>query len=328
MADAKDGDGRPGAGQGLRGVRICGLPPGAAALVLLLAVLAAVGWSNTLHEQRLVGWQKSMIEGTASAPDQYRVLTPWLTDSIFRCTAPQTIDEALQTLRHVYLAVHALAFAITGFCFMAFCRRWLALPEALLGFALLMAICAVANLRGQIQVTDPLNLMFVIVGLWAIQQERIGLLFVAMVLGALNRESVLVLAGYYLLMQWPGPRRRVLTTTVLLAVAWGVTYGALRVVYGHRAYSVDVVMLGYNLAGFWHWAPPLLLLGPPALAAFQRPLDRWPGPLRRASLIIPPYLLLHLVVARLEEVRLFVPLLPVLIPLAVLGLTPAHEADE
>lgn len=99
MADAKDSDGRPGAGQGLRGVRICGLPPGAAALVLLLAVLAAIGWSNTLHEPRLMGWQKGMIMGTASAPDQYRVLTPWLTDSIFRCTAPQTIDEALQTLR-------------------------------------------------------------------------------------------------------------------------------------------------------------------------------------------------------------------------------------
>lgn len=213
MADAKDGDGRPGAGQDLRGVRICGLSPGAAALVLLPAVLAAIGWSNTLHEPRLMGWQKGMIMGTAPAPDQYRVLTPLLTNSIFRCTASQTVEEALRTLRHVYLAVHALAFAITGFCFVAFCRRWLTLPEALLGFALLMAICAVANLRGQIQVTDPLNLMFVTVGLWAIQQERIGLLFVAMVLGALNRESVLVLAGYYLLMEWPGPRRRVLTTT-------------------------------------------------------------------------------------------------------------------
>lgn len=180
--------------------------------MLLPAVLAAIGWSNTLHEPRLMGWQKGMIMGTAPAPDQYRVLTPLLTNSIFRCTASQTVEEALRTLRHVYLAVHALAFAITGFCFVAFCRRWLTLPEALLGFALLMAICAVANLRGQIQVTDPLNLMFVTVGLWAIQQERIGLLFVVMVLGALNRESVLVLAGYYLLMEWPGPRRRVLTT--------------------------------------------------------------------------------------------------------------------
>lgn len=328
MADAEADGGRRGAEQDLGGVRVAGLPPGALALVLLLAVLAAVGWSNTLHEHRLVGWQKSVIVGTAPAPDQYRVLTAWLTDGIFRWTAPQTVDEALATLRHVYLAVHALAFAITGLYFVAFCRRWLPLPAALLGFALLMAICAVANLRWQIQVTDPLNLMFVTVGLWAIQQERVGLLFAAMILGALNRESILVLAGYYLLMQWPEARRRVLPTAALLVVAWGITYGALRLAYGSRAYSVDVVMLAYNLAGFWRWATALLLVGTLALAACGRPLRQWPGPLRRASLVIPPYLLLHLVVARLEEVRLFLPLLPILIPLAVLGLTPADDADE
>jgi hypothetical protein len=99
MAEAEADCGRRGAEQGPGGARIGGLPPGAFALVLLLAVLAAVGWSNTLHEHGLVGWQKSVIVGTAPAPDQYRVLTPWLTDGIFCWTAPQTVDEALRTLR-------------------------------------------------------------------------------------------------------------------------------------------------------------------------------------------------------------------------------------
>lgn len=296
------------------------MPIGMAALIVLLAVVAAVGWSNTLHEQRLLGWHQNMLSGAAAAPDQYRILTPFLADAVFWLKTPVTIEQTLMALRHAYLAVHATALLVAGLFFFAFCRNWLKPSGALLCVALLMALCAVANLRGQIQVADPLNLMFVTMGLWAIQREKMVLLLAAVLVGALNRESVLVLAGYYVLMQWPQPRGRILLTGLLLTLAWGISYGALRLGYGMRAYYVDVVMLGYNIESFLRWAPPLLLLGPLALAALMRHPSRWPGPLRRATLVIPPHLLLHLVVARLEEVRLFIPLLPVLIPLAVLGI--------
>jgi hypothetical protein len=136
-----------------------------------------------------------------------------------------------------------------------------------------------------------------------------------------------VLMGYFVLMQWPRPKRSVLLTAALLTVAWGVAYGAMRAGFGMRAYYVDVVMLEYNGAGFWRWAPPLLIMLPLLIAAWQRPVAKWPGALRRATLVIPPYLLLHLIIARVEEVRLFLPLLPVLIPLAVLGVT-KHGSDD
>ncbi|MGM0493976.1 MAG: hypothetical protein ACQER1_13625 [Armatimonadota bacterium] len=319
----------PGEGSERTGPRtIAGMSVGAAALVVLLAVVAAVGWSNVLHEQRLLGWHKSMIEASAAAPDQYRMLTPLLADTIFSFTAPDTVEQALLNLRHAYLAVHIVAFAVAGLFFVGFCRRWLSPSGSLLCCALLMAVASVSNLRGQIQVADPMNLMFVMIGLWAIQRRITWLLVAAIMLGAVNRESVLVLMGYFVLMEWPRPKRSVLLTAALLTIAWGVAYGAMRAGYGMRAYYVDVVMLEYNVAGFWRWAPPLLIMLPLLVAALKRPIKEWPGPLRRATLAIPPYLLLHLIIARVEEVRLFLPLLPILIPLAVLGVTGRPRGEQ
>lgn len=330
MAGANADGARPSAGARLRSLRIGGLRPGAAALVGLLGVIAAVGWSNTLNSQRLLGWHSEIVAGTAPAPDQYRVLTPMLAHALVCLIGPTSVPELIMSTRVVYLFVHFAAFTVAGFFFVAFCRRYLSLSGSLLSCALLLGLCAVANLRGQIQVTDPMNLMFLTMGLWAIDRRSLVALPAAMALGAINRESILVLMGYYVLMEWPRPKRAVLLTALLVTVAWAAAYGAVRAAYGMRAYSVDLVMLHYNLAGFWQWALPLLLMAPLAVAALQRPVSAWPGPLRRATLVIPPWMLLHLVVARLEEVRLIIPLLPILIPLAVLGVSRAgtQEASE
>ncbi|MGI5817735.1 MAG: hypothetical protein ACOX9R_06500 [Armatimonadota bacterium] len=304
---------------------IAGLPIGAAGLVVLLAVVAAVGWSNTLAGFRVIGWHQNMMNGVAPAPDQYRVLTPMLAEALLTATEPATVEDALKGLQRAYITVHLLAFTVAGFFFLAFCRHWLPLPHSLLCVALLLGVAAVANLLGQIQVTDPMHLMFVTIGLWAIRRRMLWVLLAATIVGAVNRESILVLMGYYVLMDWHRSKRSVLLIAALLTVAWGATYGGLRLGYGMRAYSVDVVMLEYNLESVWRWAPPLLLLGPLMLAALQREVGDWPGSLRRATLVIPPYLLLHLTIARVEEVRLFLPLLPILIPLAVLGVA-QHDA--
>lgn len=296
---------------------LCRPPLSAIALILLLAIVAAIGWSNTLHDGRLGGWHLSVINGEAPAPDQYRLLTPMLAHTLYVFTDPGSSDEGLRNLRYAYLALHAVAFTVAGLFFVAFSRRWLSESASLLACALLMAIAAIANLRGQIQVADPMNLMFVTVGLWAIAHGRFWPLLVAIFLGALNRESILVLLGYFVLIQWPRPKRELASEALVVTLAWGAAYGLVRGIYGMRPYSVEVVMLPYNLESAWRWAPPLLLMAPLLIAALQRPIAQWPPALTRATLVIPPYLLLHLVIARLEEVRLFLPLLPVLIVLAV-----------
>lgn len=318
---------RTGGWQRVGGAQVGGMPLGIAALIVLLAVIATVGWSNTLHDKRLLGWHEDVIHATAPAPDQYRALTPLLVEGIFIAMDPG-VQQAIPRLMLCYGIIHLAGFIVTGFFFFAFCRNWLRPAGALLCVALLMAVCAVANLPDQTQVADPLNLMFVTIGLWAIQRQALAVLFVAVIVGALNRESVLVLMGYYVLMQWPQSKRSVLLTACLLTVAWAAAYGALRLGYGMRSYYVDVVMLGYNLESVVRWAPLLLLLAPPMLAALTREPAKWPGPLRRATLVIPPYLLLHLIVARVEEVRLFLPLLPVLIPLAVLSIAADDATNE
>ena len=303
------------------------LTPGIGALVLMLALVAALGWSNSIHPRRLLGWHEGMPAGTAAAPDQYRVLTPTLADLIFWIRAPEDPAFVTWVLRHSYFILHFFAFTVAGFFFLSFCRRWMNLPRALLCVALLMGISSVSNLYGFMQVTDPLHLMFVTIGLWAIQRRVHLLLVAAMVIGATNREGILVLAGYYALMEWPRPRREVVPTTLLLVVVWAATYGALRLAYGPREYAADVVMLAYNFGNVWVLLPLLLLLVPLGLTAFQRPSGEWPAVLRRAALVAPPFILLHLVIARVEEVRLLLPLLPVLIPLAVLGISEPNQGE-
>ncbi|MGD9498060.1 MAG: hypothetical protein AB7Y46_17290 [Armatimonadota bacterium] len=131
--------------------------------------------------------------------------------------------------------------------------------------------------------------MFVTMGLWAIQRSNQWLLLVAVVVGATKRESVLVLAGYYLLMAWPGPRRTVLLTALLLVVGWAPAYAGLRLAYSPRPYYIDMVMLGPNLHGFgagaprrccccrW-WSAPSCGPSAPGRASCAAP--RWSGPRR------------------------------------------------
>ncbi len=53
-----------------------------------------------------------------------------------------------------------------------------------------------------------------------------------------------------------------------------------------------------------------------------------PAMLRRALWLVPPYVALHYVVARAGEVRLFLPLAPVLIPLSWWVLFPEARRRE
>jgi hypothetical protein len=103
--------------------------------------------------------------------------------------------------------------------------------------------------------------------------------------------------------------------TALIGSAWLLVYGGLLLIYGRRAYYCDVVMLAQNLSSWIPTAYVLLLFGAMWVLAF---LGQRQGPtmLRRALWLLPPYVALHYVVAIAQEVRIHLPLAPIVIPLS------------
>jgi hypothetical protein len=74
-------------------------------------------------------------------------------------------------------------------------------------------------------------------------------------------------------------------------------------------------MLPQNLASLSPTVFLLLMFGAVWALAYMARRDA-PEMLRRALWLVPPFLVLHYVVAMVNEVRLFLPLAPILIPLA------------
>jgi len=115
--------------------------------------------------------------------------------------------------------------------------------------------------------------------------------------------------------------------TAALGATWAVVYGAMLAAYGVREYYCEVVMWRLNLSS---WVPTLhvlLLFGVMWALAFAG-AKRGPRMLARALWLLPPYVVLHYVVAMVQEARLFLPFAPVIIPLSWWVLFPEARLGE
>jgi hypothetical protein len=99
--------------------------------------------------------------------------------------------------------------------------------------------------------------------------------------------------------------------TAALAASWVAVYGGLLLHYGWRRYYCDVYMLPTNLTS----VEPILVFGAIWVLAF---MARRQGPemLQRCLWVVPFFVLLQYTVAIAWETRLYLPLAPILIPLA------------
>jgi hypothetical protein len=191
-------------------------------------------------------------------------------------------------------------------------------------------VAAVIPVALRDHVYQPWSLLefgFVALGMLLVLHQK-GLAFAAVVaLASLNRETGLILALLFPLIEIdliglvkrhiPFPARQLLLSTGY-ALIWGVIYLALRMGRG-QAPLIDsyALILTENLSLTkmrWILANNALFLGAGwffALLGFKKS----PAAVRRAAGIIVPYLGLMLVFTRWWEVRLWMTLYPVLIPM-------------
>lgn len=151
-------------------------------------------------------------------------------------------------------------------------------------------------------------------------------------LAAANRETALLIPLLIALAPAVVPRRRRLVLGGVALAGQVVIVLALRAALGPQplivpeGHAPGLPLLGYNLLRLVTWSnlgTTFLFVPVLALATWRR----WPPVLRRFAVLVPPWIVVHLVGAIVAETRVFlVPYALVVLPCALLGLVPAVAA--
>jgi len=293
---------------------------GLALLYLGLGVMSGLVWARLANLQALPQWHLEMILGQAPAPNQYRPLTPWLAQLLVFVLPGRNLFLA-------YLLVRSLVTGATLLLFDRYMRVWFSPAAAAAGALCLAAILPFTYLH-VVQESDPINLLVFVVAFWALARGRDALLFPLVLVGTLNRETTAMVPALYLVARWGRrPMGRVVWRTAALVGAWALIYlSMVWLFYGRREYYCEVVMWRTNVESWTPTIQVLLVFGVMWVLAFAA-AKRGPLLLRRALWLLPPFVILHYLVAMVREVRLFLPLAPLVIPLAWCVLLPEARQD-
>jgi hypothetical protein len=297
---------------------------GAGSLSLAATLVAATlrGQFATAGQVEIFRMHSAIIGGGMLAPNQYRILTPYLAEALHRLGL--SLGASYDAIRFVAMFLAMVAFYI-------YARRWLSGPLAGLSLLVLTAILPFAYLV-ESQDLESIELLVFTLGLWAIRDGRDAMLVPLVLVGTLNKETAGLLIAFWAVNRlgisvWPvlggvrvtpnGGWPRVAVTGAALVAAWTLPYVGLRLAFGLREYYTDFVMLGHNLVDLRSYLYPLLLFGPLWYLAVRR-ASRAPAFLRRCLLVIPLYFALCWLLAAPSEVRLFLILAPIILPLAAM----------
>jgi hypothetical protein len=323
--------------------------PRAADLVVLFAVLAAAMTAIHQHIVDVVheGWQRTMYLdilnhtgddfGSLRIPHAFRPLPYGFTRSLEWLTGDWTF--ACLVYRWFF------TFWFVAGCY-RFARLWL---RPLWALATLLPVIALYPLSVWYywgQLTDPLShALFVLALIYAVQ-DRVSLLAVALGLGVLAKETVLLVVPAYFAAQWRKGLPAILNTALLGAVCVAA-FLAARLPYGwypgyQKINGTEQLMVRENLglekqygisedmrlANYWHPAVFVLPFVPYILFGWRR-LD---GRLQALCLVLPPLVLLsNLCFGWMYESRNYMPLLPLLGTAALAGVVSPnvrrHDGD-
>jgi len=307
---------------------------------LLLAALAGglvALYSFAIESHHLalrMSVHQELLDASIGSPFRYRVLAPFLTELMARAFEPMAgRPRAFQLAYSIwnFSGVFALLWAMR-----LLAGLWLGPRLALLS-AVFLALPLWVSFRIQPYApwSAPEAALFVL-GLLALAGQHGRWLLALVVVATLNRETALYLplAALATACPWPPvPGREVIERIrlPLLALAlWGLSYGLLRVVIGPAPRVLGLAetfaqnVKPGNIETALHQLA--LFLGP-AWLLFPLGIRRAPAFLRRACLVILPALVLYTVFGRWREVRILLPLAPLITVVALFAL-PGHSRTD
>ena len=232
---------------------------------------------------------------------------------------------------HAYMLQRWLFVLMAFVCFHFYLRKWFSPKLAFAGVIFLAAIMPLAYFN-ELQESTPLLLLTFLLALWAIREHRPGWYAAVMTIGAANNETVLILPAVFFFYNFkrfaPGHVLRLSLTTLAGALPAYIVFGVIRDINWDRPRLAQAWQWPNNIRGIWeqlgtspleYWAAVnfyfLFIFGVFWLYAFLN-YSKKPLFLRRAALMIPLFVLAHLLTSIFAEVRLMLPLSFLLIPMA------------
>jgi hypothetical protein len=270
---------------------------------------------STLASRRAT--QTRIIERTASPPDRYRFLMPAISEGPIAVLSGSMPRAA--AFDRVYTVFYVIAMAAMLWSLFAYVRVWFTDEQALVGVLFVAATLPITTRQHDYAPYSFLEPTFFALALLCILKDRRFLLGLLIAIATLNRETAVFIVFLYAV-SYPPTRQRIVTT-VAYATIWAVVLLATRWYGGESELYWDVgkifvanlsqpLVTVFNLVAlfgiFWWLAADGLRRAPPFV--------------RRTALVIPPYIATLAVWSIWWEVRLLLPMMPILLPLALSSL--------
>ena len=219
------------------------------------------------------------------------------------------------------------------YSFYRFARLFLRHGGSLLCLALLAVIFPVSFRFYAGQLTDPLaHLSFVLAFIFIYRRQFVYLLL-TIAIGCLVKESIMAMAGYYILFRWREDSY-ILKSALLVVVSLTVyEIARVSVLHGFQSYQqisgVGFEHVAENWNDYSNWLPGLIFMVgifvPFVIAGWQKS----PWTLRALAIYwFPTLFFSSLFFSWLREARNFVPLSALLAVMAVLQLLPAERLEQ
>ncbi len=248
---------------------------------------------------------------------------------ILQFAIPEILHRLLGlSVEHAYI-LQRLGFVFLALsCFHFYLRAWFGVSGAFSGAVFLSAIMPLSYMN-HLQESSPLLLLTFLIGLWAIREKKNVLLIGTLVVGGLNNETMLILPLAYFLYNYQSSDAKSLNRlawkTFLISIPLLIIVGSIRYLTRDNPPLGSFWQLPYNImsirAGFKSGLMSAILFIFYLFNMFWFysfvGLKSKPLFMRRVSLIIPIFVTIHLLVARLEETRLMLPLGFLLIPMGL-----------
>lgn len=288
-----------------------------ACIFLTAALIPALDYGFGPGDETMIARReihRGILNQTARTPDRYRWLAAAIAEAPARALEPfMPYERAFDRVSFVF---YFAAIAAMLWSLFAYLRVWFSDEAAMM--ASLVAACTIRITMRQHDYApySYLEPTFVALALLAILHRRRAWLAVIVALATLNRETAIFLVMLYFVTS--DFSRRAYTWTAIYAAIWAVIYGTVRMVGGDadrywtllRVYQTNLsqpnlAALNVSLffGAFWIFAA----LG-------------WrhaPSFVRRTALIVPAYAVTVAAWGIWWEVRLLMPLYPVLFALAL-----------
>jgi len=251
---------------------------------------------------------------------------------------PEALRHLLRlSIEHAYLLQRWLFVFLAFMLFHKYLRKWFDAQTSFAGVVFLAAIMPLSYFN-HLQESAPLLMVTFLLGLWAIRENKIGFLLLVFFVGGLNNETMLALPLVYFFYHFKSWKfmelARLSGRTILVSLPLLLTVGPIRYFNRYRPHGANIWQLPYNLqgiardfSGIASWPNFLNIHGNAYLYIFIIFNVFWvyafikykdlPLFLRRAALMIPFFIIAHMLTGIIMEVRQMIPLSFIIIPMAL-----------